>query len=138
MVDVGGHANPLQGILEALNVTRADAHDRVRLARHGAGIDDFGHGREDAPQLVRRDRSAAEELHIRLDGEPVDGRVDLHGEGADHLVGDELVDAAFHCGGRETDFVADVAVSCTGVLAQLVDDAVVDCVHAPRLRRNRA
>ena len=91
----------------------------------------FGDGGEDAPQLFGRHGAAAEQFDVRLGGESVDLRVDLDGERADDLVGDEPVDAALHGRGGEADLVADLAVSGPCVLAQEVDDPVVEVVHAP-------
>ena len=53
----------------------------------------------------------------------------LDREPADHAVGDEPVDPALDGGGREPDDLADVAVAGAGVLAEQVDDAVIQIVH---------
>ena len=66
-------------------------------------------------------------------GHAVDGGVDLHGERANHTIGNESVDATLDGRRREPDDIADVAVAGAGVLPKLVDDAVVDGVHTARL-----
>ena len=129
VVDVGGDAHALESILERGDVARANVHDRVGIARDGSGVDDFGHRREDALELVGRNSAAAKEFDVGLNGHAVDGGVDLHGERANDPVTDESVDATLDRGSREAHDVADVAVPGPGVLPQLVDDAVVDGVH---------
>ncbi len=90
---------------------------------------------QDPLELLRGDGAAAEQLDVGLGAEPVDGGVDLDREGPDDAVGDEAVDATFYCGGGEADPLPDVAVARTRVLAEHVEDAVVEIVHTGTLRR---
>ena len=129
VVDVGRQPHLLEGGFEARDVAGADVDDRVGAARHGSRIHHFRHRREDAQQLVGRDRAAAEQLDVGFGAHPVDRRVDLDREAADHPVGDEPVDASLDGRGREPHDRSDVAVAGARVLAEQVEDAAIEVVH---------
>src|SRR5690606_28964797 len=135
VVDIGRDAYALERLLETGNVARAHVHHGACAAADGAGIHHFWHGGEDALQLFGGDGAPAEQLDVRLGGQPINHGVDLDGEPTDHLVGNERVDATFNCGCGEPDDLTDLPVTCAGVLPQQLDDSVIEIVHDPTLWR---
>ena len=129
MIDRRRDAHLLERVLERRDVARADVHHRVGRPGDGRGVDDLGHTREDALQLVGGDGAPAEQFDVRLGGHPIDGGVDLDRERADDAVGDQPVDPALHRGGRQPHPVADIAVAGAGVLAEQIEDAEIEIVH---------
>lgn len=138
MIDIGGDAHPFQGVLQCTNIFCPHVHDGVGIAAHGSGVDYLWNAGEDALEVCWRDRSPAEQLHICLDGEAVDSRVDVYGKSPNTALSDQFVDPPFYCRGGKADNPADISVVRSGVVAKLPNDVVVDCVHGGIIRAYRA
>lgn len=138
MVDVGGGANPLEGVLEGTDVFGADVDDGVGVPADGPGIDHLGHTGENAPEICGGDSTAAEQFDVGLDRETVNGRVDVDREPPDGPFVDHLVHSPFYCRCRQADDATNIPVVGSCVVAKLTDDFVVDCVHLGTIRTNCA
>ena len=105
-------------------------HNRIGLSGHRSGIDHFRDAVQEFPQIIRRHRPATIQFNVCLDSDAFRGRVDVDGETTDGPRVNETVHASLYSACRQTDNIADFGVSSARILAELLDNSLVSCVHA--------
>ena len=97
MVNVGCVPHGLKRVFQTRNVVTAHVNNRISTSGNCSGIDDVRNALKKAPQFVRSNSAAAEQLDIRFRLESLHGRVHVNSKTADDTVSHEAIHTTFYC-----------------------------------------